>query len=87
MEEESLEKIILTAPMGGIYNNAAQVWNHSFYWKCMRPGTGGEPAGVVADLLIKASALYGHSRRSSRRPRSERSAPAGHGWFATVMAR
>ena len=53
MEEEPLEKIILTAPMGGIYNNAAQVWNHSFYWKCMKPGAGGEPAGALADLLIK----------------------------------
>jgi Fe-Mn family superoxide dismutase len=53
MEEEPLEKIILTAPMGGIYNNAAQVWNHSFYWKCMKPGAGGEPAGTLADLLIK----------------------------------
>ncbi|HWQ21392.1 MAG TPA: superoxide dismutase [Clostridia bacterium] len=53
MEEEPLEKIILTAPMGGIYNNAAQVWNHSFYWKCMKPNGGGEPAGALADLLIK----------------------------------
>jgi Fe-Mn family superoxide dismutase len=53
LEEDSLEKIILTAPMGGIYNNAAQIWNHTFYWKCMKPMGGGEPSGALADLLIK----------------------------------
>jgi superoxide dismutase, Fe-Mn family len=53
LEDDPLEKIILTAPMGGIYNNAAQVWNHTFYWKCMKPNGGGEPAGALADLLIK----------------------------------
>jgi Fe-Mn family superoxide dismutase len=53
LEEDSLEKIILTAPMGGIYNNAAQTWNHTFYWKCMKPMGGGEPSGALADLLIK----------------------------------
>jgi Fe-Mn family superoxide dismutase len=52
LEEEPLEKIILTAPMGGIYNNAAQIWNHTFYWKCMTPHGGGEPTGALADLLI-----------------------------------
>ncbi|MHB8071109.1 MAG: superoxide dismutase [Candidatus Cryosericum sp.] len=53
LEDDPLEKIILTAPMGGIYNNAAQLWNHTFYWKCMKPNGGGEPAGALADLLIK----------------------------------
>jgi Fe-Mn family superoxide dismutase len=53
LEEDSLEKIILTAPMGGIYNNAAQIWNHTFYWKCMKPMGGGDPSGALADLLIK----------------------------------
>jgi Fe-Mn family superoxide dismutase len=53
MEDVPLEKIILTAPMGSIYNNAAQVWNHTFYWKCMKPMGGGDPSGALADLLIK----------------------------------
>ena len=53
LEDAPLEKIILTAPMGGIYNNAAQIWNHTFYWKCMKPNGGGEPAGALADLLVK----------------------------------
>jgi len=54
LEEEPLEKIIQMAPMGGIFNNAAQVWNHSFYWHCMKPCGGGEPGGTLADLLTRS---------------------------------
>lgn len=53
MEEEPLENIILHAPAGGIFNNAAQVWNHTFYWNCMKPDGGGEPAGLLATTLVK----------------------------------
>jgi len=54
LEEEPLEKIIQTAPMGSIFNNAAQVWNHTFYWHCMKPGGGGEPEETLADLLTRS---------------------------------
>jgi Fe-Mn family superoxide dismutase len=47
----SLEDIILKAPAGGVFNNAAQVWNHTFYFNCMAPGAGGEPTGAVADAI------------------------------------
>jgi Fe-Mn family superoxide dismutase len=50
---KSLEDIILAAD-GGIFNNAAQVWNHTFYWKCMKPGGGGEPAGELARAVDEA---------------------------------
>jgi len=50
---KSLEDIILIAD-GGVFNNAAQVWNHSFYWKCMKPGGGGEPAGELGKAIDKA---------------------------------
>ena len=50
---EDLEKIILTSE-GGLFNNAAQVWNHDFYWKCMRPGGGGAPTGKLAQALDEA---------------------------------
>src|SRR5690606_5615530 len=36
---------------GGVFNNAAQVWNHTFFWDGMKPGGGGAPSGEVADLL------------------------------------
>jgi Fe-Mn family superoxide dismutase len=35
----------------GIFNNAAQVWNHTFYWNCMKPGGGGAPTGAIADKI------------------------------------
>jgi Fe-Mn family superoxide dismutase len=52
-ESLDLEAIVKKAPAGGIYNNAAQVWNHSFFWKCMKPNGGGAPAGALADAISK----------------------------------
>jgi Fe-Mn family superoxide dismutase len=50
--ELSLEDIVKKAS-GGIFNNAAQVWNHSFYWNCLSPKGGGEPSGALADAVVK----------------------------------
>jgi Fe-Mn family superoxide dismutase len=49
-ENMSLEEIIQKAS-GGIFNNAAQVWNHSFYWNCLSPEGGGEPIGELAAAI------------------------------------
>jgi Fe-Mn family superoxide dismutase len=49
-ESLSLEEILLKA-QGPIFNNAAQVWNHTFYWNCMKPHGGGEPDGKLADAI------------------------------------
>ena len=49
-EGQSLEAIIKTSS-GGIFNNAAQVWNHTFYWHCLSPNGGGEPTGELADAI------------------------------------
>ena len=46
----SLEDIIKKSS-GGIFNNAAQVWNHSFYWNCLSPNGGGQPSGSLADAI------------------------------------
>ena len=54
-ENASLEEIIRKAE-GGIFNNGAQVWNHSFYWNCLHPDGGGEPG---ADLLGLISRDFG----------------------------
>jgi Fe-Mn family superoxide dismutase len=51
-ENASLEDIIKKAS-GGIYNNAAQVSNHTFFWSCMKPNGGGAPAGSLADAINK----------------------------------
>lgn len=50
-ENKSLEEIVTSAPAGGIFNNAAQVWNHTFYFNCMAPNAGGEPTGALADAI------------------------------------
>lgn len=58
MAELSLEEIIMTvhgdASKVGVFNNAAQVWNHSFYWTCMTPGGGGMPSESFLKKLTEA---------------------------------
>jgi Fe-Mn family superoxide dismutase len=49
----TLEEIIRKAPAGPLFNNAAQVWNHTFYWNCMAPGAGGEPTGALREAIDK----------------------------------
>jgi Fe-Mn family superoxide dismutase len=53
-EHLSLEEIIKKSRAGGIFNNAAQVWNHTFYWHCLSPKGGNAPTGKLADLLTKS---------------------------------
>ena len=50
LESKSLEEIIKTSE-GGVFNNAAQTWNHTFYWHCLSPNGGGEATGAVADAI------------------------------------
>ena len=54
-ENSSLEEIIMKAS-GGVFNNAAQVWNHTFYWNCLSPNGGGAPSG---DLGAAIDAAFG----------------------------
>ena len=51
-ENLSLDDIILKST-GPIFNNAAQIWNHTFYWNCMSPNGGGEPTGKLAEAINK----------------------------------
>lgn len=51
-EKLSLEDIIKKAT-GGIFNNAAQIWNHTFYWNSLSPNGGGEPSGELAAAINK----------------------------------
>lgn len=62
LESKSLEEIILLAAgdaaRAGMFNNAAQVWNHAFFWHCMKPGGGGKPSGELAARIDAAFGGY-----------------------------
>ena len=49
-ESMTLEEIIKKSS-GGVFNNAAQVWNHTFYWNCLSPNGGGQPSGALGDAI------------------------------------
>jgi len=52
-ENLSLEEIIMKAPTGGLFNNAAQVWNHTFYWNGLAANAGGKPNGIIAEKITE----------------------------------
>ena len=52
-EKMTLEEIVKKSS-GGIFNNAAQVWNHSFYWKCLRAPGGAGPSGALLEAINKS---------------------------------
>jgi len=51
-ENSSLDDIVKNS-QGGMFNNAAQVWNHTFYWNSLSPKGGGDPSGKLADAIVK----------------------------------
>ncbi len=53
-ENASLEEIIKNAPTGGVFNNAAQIWNHTFYWNSLSPQGENEPSGVFLAAIENA---------------------------------
>lgn len=53
MESKSLEEVV-KASEGGVFNNAAQIWNHTFYWHCLSPNGGGAPSGKLGEAIDAA---------------------------------
>ena len=62
-ENLDLEAIIKKAPAGGVYNNAAQIWNHTFFWNSMKPNGGGSPAGKLAAEIEKRWGSFDEFRK------------------------
>ncbi len=56
-ESKSLEEIIMSSE-GGVFNNSAQIWNHTLYWNSMAPGGGGTPSGAAGDAINEAFGSY-----------------------------
>ena len=71
-----LEAIIRKA-QGGMFNNAAQIWNHTFYWNCLKPAGGGEPAGKLADAI---NAAFGDFARFKEQFTDTSIKTFGSGW-------
>ena len=61
-EGKTLEEIVRSAE-GGVFNNAAQVWNHTFYWHCLAPNAGGEPVGELATAINAAFGSFAEVHR------------------------
>ena len=80
--DASLEAIIKSAPAGGLFNNAAQVWNHSFYWQCIKPGGGGTPSGA---LLDKINADFGSFEAFVEQFKAAGATQFGSGWAWLVL--
>lgn len=73
---KSLEEIIKSSE-GGVFNNAAQVWNHTFYWNSLKPGGGGEPTGAIADAIKESFGSYSAFREQFA---SAAATQFGSGW-------
>ena len=62
LEGKSLEEVIAASAgnpaKAGLFNNAAQIWNHTFFWQCMKPGGGGRPTGRIAQMIDEAFGSY-----------------------------
>jgi Fe-Mn family superoxide dismutase len=86
LETKSLEDTITAvagdAGKAGVFNNAAQVWNHSFYWQCMKPGGGGQPTGDLAD---KINADFGSYEAFVEKFKAAGATQFGSGWAWLVL--
>ena len=58
LADATLEEIIDMAEPGGLFNNAAQIWNHTFYWESMAPDGGGTPTGELAAAIDRSFGSY-----------------------------
>ena len=77
----SLEEIIKSS-QGPVFNNAAQVWNHTFYWSCMKPNGGGAPAGELAQAITRD---FGSQARFAEELMNAAVTQFGSGWAWLVI--
>jgi superoxide dismutase, Fe-Mn family len=80
---KSLEEVILSSD-GGVFNNAAQVWNHTFYWHSMKPNGGGQPTGDLADAIKRD---FGSVEEFSKKFSDAGATQFGSGWAWLVLGK
>ena len=81
--EEVIKSVAGDASKAGVFNNAAQVWNHSFYWQCMKPAGGGLPTGDVASAI---NAAFGSFDKFKEEFKTACVTQFGSGWGWLVAA-
>jgi len=81
LADQSLEDIIKGAE-GGLFNNAAQVWNHTFYWRSLSPEGGGEPDGALAEAI---NAAFGSFEAFKEQFSEKAAGNFGSGWTWLVQ--
>ncbi|GAP13835.1 superoxide dismutase [Longilinea arvoryzae] len=86
LESKTLEEIILLAAAdpakAGMFNNAAQIWNHTFFWHCMKPGGGGKPGGAIA---ARIDATFGSYEKFAEQFKAAAVGRFGSGWGWLVL--
>ena len=80
--EETVQAVAGDTSKAGVFNNAAQVWNHSFYWQCMKPGGGDRPTGALAD---KINADFGSFEAFVEQFKTAGATQFGSGWAWLVL--
>ena len=86
LEKKSLEEIIKIAASepakAGIFNNAAQIWNHSFYWQCLKKSGGGAPTGAIA---AKINSAWGGYDKFVEELKNAGATQFGSGWAWLIL--
>jgi Fe-Mn family superoxide dismutase len=80
---KTLEEVIL-ASEGPVFNNAAQVWNHTFYWSSLKPGGGGQPTGDLADAIKRD---FGSVDKVTEELTAAATTQFGSGWAWLVLGK
>ena len=80
--ETIIKKVAGDSTKAGIFNNAAQVWNHTFYWKCLKGGGGGAPTGAVA---AKIASTWGNYEKFAEELKNAGVTQFGSGWAWLVL--
>jgi Fe-Mn family superoxide dismutase len=86
LEDKTIEEIIMTShnkeDMVSVFNNAAQVWNHSFYWNCIIPDGGGNPSGPIKDKIDDS---FGNLEKFISQFKNTAMSQFGSGWTWLVL--
>ncbi|MCP9812499.1 superoxide dismutase [Synechococcus lacustris] len=80
--EETITAVAGDTSKAGVFNNAAQVWNHSFYWQCIKPAGGGMPSGALAE---KINADFGSFESFAEQFKTAGATQFGSGWAWLVL--